>query len=504
MKKHLFLVSSNINTNPIESVNDNLARIVKTSKSIFAKVSNPIIAIVDFSPIPLDDNIINPLRDVSNYVVNLSIEPEIVKINQEKHSVLLTELHAFEKALGILENANILKEVDKIHFLKGGTKLNNDFNLEMHEKIEDRISVSAPKEGTIPSVTHQYDDRLWSCPVKHLERVKTFYRSAISEVSYRLDKNIPIDMQHILYYLLPLQECISLPNLGVSDVSEDQTPVDPNAPYFMKFYFHGMGDQISATPIPEIIFRKTGKKLAICDDKIWAYKHNPYVELVSDDVAQTLATMHIIPDSRVQEQREKYTNTTNFINSNGQADYMSVVMGIKDAPLRHPRLYVYEDSEIKPNKIVVHTTGSDRTKLDEPAIRNVMGEDDVRIMSDEVIDSILKNYKHFEIIQVGGADDKPLGGHSIDLRGKLDYWEVAKEISSASRFIGVNSGPMHIANCYPRVDKRIILMEFPKETLLKHQPSDVRNWLFSWLDPSHMYFNKTTDDIGITYSYTKI
>jgi dihydroxyacetone kinase DhaKLM complex PTS-EIIA-like component DhaM len=38
-----------------------------------------------------------------------------------------------------------------------------------------------------------------------------------------------------------------------------------------------------------------------------------------------------------------------------------------------------------------------------------------------------QNYKNFKIIQVGGKDDKPLGGNTIDLRGKIDLWDVAKE-----------------------------------------------------------------------------
>lgn len=502
MKRHLFLISSTVNNDP-GKLNDNIATIAETAKSIFLKVSNARIAIVEFSENELDENAIGSLREVSNYIVNLTIDPDIKRINQEKHNPVFSELNAFDRALTILEEADILKEVDRVHFIKGGSRLDDNFKIEVYEQIDDRIVLSAPSTGTIDPISHQYDHRLWSWPTKLISRIRTYHRSAIAELSYRLDKGTSVDISHLLYYLLPLQDCISVPNLGVSDITETIVH-NPNAPYKLKFYFTGIGDQLSTTPIPEILFKRTGRRSVIDDERIWAFKHNPYVDFMSEAESRGLPTIHLAPDSRMQEQREKYYNTTNLLTSNGQADFMSVVMGINDAPLRHPRLYIHEDVEIKPTKIVVHTTGSDRTKLNEPAIRNVMGEDDVRIMSDEVIEAILKNYKYFEIIQVGGIDDKPLGGHSIDLRGKLDYWEVAKEIASASRFIGVNSGPMHIAHCYPRVDKRIALMEFPKETLLKYQPCDIRNWLFSWLDPSSIYFNKTTEDIGVTYSYTKI
>jgi hypothetical protein len=116
-------------------------------------------------------------------------------------------------------------------------------------------------------------------------------------------------------------------------------------------------------------------------------------------------------------------------------------------------------------------------------------------MSDEVLESINKNYSNYEIIQVGGDNDKPLGGNSTNLCGKLDYWEVAKLIAGSAKFIGVNSGPMHIANCYPRVEKRIVLQEFPINTLLSFRPGDVRNWLFSWIDPTCTFFNKFEHDV---------
>lgn len=124
-------------------------------------------------------------------------------------------------------------------------------------------------------------------------------------------------------------------------------------------------------------------------------------------------------------------------------------------------------------------------------------------MSDEIITSIKKNYQHYDIIQIGGENDKPLG-FGLNLCGQLNYWETAKLIAGSTKFIGVNSGPMHIANCYPRVEKRIVLQEFPASTLIKYKPGDLRNWAFSWLDPSYTYFNKYENDINYTYSHTKI
>ncbi|CAB3774549.1 hypothetical protein LMG29542_07926 [Paraburkholderia humisilvae] len=116
-------------------------------------------------------------------------------------------------------------------------------------------------------------------------------------------------------------------------------------------------------------------------------------------------------------------------------------------------------------------------------------------MSDSVIAAIARNYKDWMIVQVGAADDKPINARNvIDQRGRLSIWETAAEIVTAARFVGVNSGPMHIANCYPRVSKRIVLMEFSMNYFTKCEkgvpfplrPGDVRNWLTSWLDPAHL------------------
>lgn len=272
----------------------------------------------------------------------------------------------------------------------------------------------------------------------------------------------------------------------------------------LHFNFKHIGDQVCTTAIPENLHNVTGMKSIITDDSIWAFKHNPYVVFMSEEEAKDYPVISLIPDCRIEKQIKAYNNMMQSLTTNGQTEYMCVNMGFNDVRLRHPRLYVHEDSKTIPTKIVVHTTGSDRTRDKEPAIRTGSGEDDVRVMSDEVCNAILENYKDFDIIQVGAADDKPLGGHSVNLCGKLDYWQVAKEISEAARFIGVNSGPMHIANCYPRVEKRIVLMEFPRDTLLTFKPSDIRNWLFSWLDVTNTYFNKTDIDIAYTYSYKKL
>jgi hypothetical protein len=47
-------------------------------------------------------------------------------------------------------------------------------------------------------------------------------------------------------------------------------------------------------------------------------------------------------------------------------------------------------------------------------------------------------------------------------------------------------------------------MEFPKQTLLKYRPGDLRNWAFSWIDPASTFFNRFNFDVGLTYSHAKL
>ena len=151
----------------------------------------------------------------------------------------------------------------------------------------------------------------------------------------------------------------------------------------LMFPFFHIGDQIATRPIPENYFNSTGERVVISDKRIWAFKYNPYVVVLDELEAEQYPVLDLMPDCRLQEQARNYAELTNSITASSQAEYMCLNLGFKDVTLRHPRLYCYEDSRIVPDKVVVHTTGSDRTtRADEPPIRTARGEDALRVMSD--------------------------------------------------------------------------------------------------------------------------
>ena len=87
----------------------------------------------------------------------------------------------------------------------------------------------------------------------------------------------------------------------------------------LQFYFFGIGDQIAATSIPENYFYETGNKIIIDDNRIWAFKYNPYVVFL--DTLQTVYPIfQVIPDCRSPEQAMSYIKNINSPQSCSQAE----------------------------------------------------------------------------------------------------------------------------------------------------------------------------------------
>ncbi len=228
----------------------------------------------------------------------------------------------------------------------------------------------------------------------------------------------------------------------------------------------GIGDKIQFAHLPENYFRNTGEKLADLSN-CWVYDHNPYVvrNPGRDDISKIINLWHL------------QFPATDYLSS---GERQMEKLGWGKSYLRHPRLYRFEDAEIKPRTAVVHTNG----------------KSEGGVMPDKMIEAIEKNYKGWDIFQVGGNDDRPTP--FIQKRG-LSLWDSAELIASSQTFIGVNSSMMNIANCYPRVHRKILINR--KDTA---QYYPVSGTMSSWIDYNWVYFTDAEDDEGIAYSYKKI
>ena len=201
----------------------------------------------------------------------------------------------------------------------------------------------------------------------------------------------------------------------------------------------GIGDQIMVSSFPENFYRNYNKKL-IDMNNLWIFDYNPYIgrNIEPDLVMNHLKTqIHIIKSG----QRKDFKSDAEEICNN---------FSLPKCYLRSPRLYKYEDSKTEKDLVIVHTTG--RT---------------VKYLPDHIIEQISKNYSDYRIIQIGLSTDKETPFNKFLDKTK---WETAELISKAAIFIGVNSGFYHVANCYPKVRKKIILHELTENTLLDFEP----------------------------------
>ena len=241
---------------------------------------------------------------------------------------------------------------------------------------------------------------------------------------------------------------------------------------------YGIGDKIIISSFPENYYKNTGEKL-IDVHKSWVFNYNPYI--IRDEIPSKIINFW----------------NTNDINYNliKECVLPSVAANVCEnfkfeTYLRHPRLYVYEDLPIKNNQIAVHLNGIS-----------------VGDCPDYIVEQIINNYQGFDLLQIGTKNDyngNPTKHYPglINMLG-LDIWDSVKIISESIIFIGIDSGMMNVSFCYPRVNKKIIILYEP-EYIKKTFPMASNNIYSQWLDHSFSYFNKFDKDIGFTYSYKKI
>ena len=234
----------------------------------------------------------------------------------------------------------------------------------------------------------------------------------------------------------------------------------------------GIGDHVHYTFWPEIYYENTGKKLVDLNKK-WCYDYNPFVERDKPvDIAFCPWELDkLLPKKHYLNAPEQVFSWLNF-----------------KVNIRHPRLYRFEDIVPIPGTVCVNTTGkSMHTEI-----------------PDKVIDLISETYRDYQIFQVGGINDR--NTPFIDRRG-LGMWNTAELIAKSQIFIGVNSGMMHIADCYPRVCKKILIDERSLEELKQWWPcSRIMEPISDshWLNTTMAYYNYSDNDIGITYTWRKI
>lgn len=235
----------------------------------------------------------------------------------------------------------------------------------------------------------------------------------------------------------------------------------------------GVGDKIQFSSLPENYFAATGKRL-IDVSRCWIFDHNPYVER-SVTADETIELWNHSPGG------PKNWHSPVFL-SNAESHAIRFKIPVI---LNRPRLYCHEEFPFEGRtRIILQTEGISHGKL-----------------PDEIIDHVLKKYKHMDLVHIGLGDDPGLGiPHLITPH----IWDLAKEISTSRMLIAPDSGPCWIAACYPDV---VIKKVRTKPTLVEFKnwvPLSIENIHAHWDDRVFQTFNTSKYDLGFTWGYKRL
>ncbi len=242
--------------------------------------------------------------------------------------------------------------------------------------------------------------------------------------------------------------------------------------YGVRGYDIGIGDAVIKSSFPENFYKNYGHKL-IDVEKKWIYDYNPYV---IRDENPDLVLDYLQNQIEIIKAGKRISHLSN-------AEEYCWNYNLNKCYITKPRLYKYEDSETIKDLVVVHTTGKT-----------------VGCMNDNVIDKIGKNYKNYNIVQIGGMADKPTPFKNYL---NLSLWETVEIISKCAIYIGLSSSFYHVANCYPKVRKKVVLNYCDEDSLKRIYPMNYKEGC-EWLEFNVEYFNNYDIDIGSTLSFNNI
>lgn len=246
----------------------------------------------------------------------------------------------------------------------------------------------------------------------------------------------------------------------------------------------GIGDALQFSSLPENYFKATGEKL-IDMSKPWFFDHNPYV--IRDVDLKPRKTIEMWNYSPKQyEFPTPRPNRPGVYLSN--AEIWASVLEVP-CTLNRPRLYRYEHYPYKDRQnILLHTNGVSHGEMPE-----------------HIVEHVIRKYGHTgKLYHVGPVNPKQKD-YGLPRIQTATLWEFAQLVSTARLFIGVDSGPGWIANCYPDVVvKKVRVKPNPPEQFKDWIPLEIKNIHSHWDDRCHQVYNVSENDIGFTYGYPRI
>jgi hypothetical protein len=219
--QHLFVMSSAINTRfGVFDTNQRFLQTVNTLTTIYEKVPDAKIFLVESSAEPISQEHIDKLQKVTHCFYNLSGNEklkQVSKIDNWDFVKNYSEIIAFHSAFKAFEDANLLEGIDRIHKISGRYVLNDNFKPSLYEKYNDKIIFSKKVKTTFENmgIDYQYISRLWSWPKEHHALVRNFYSSCLEEIKTRAEKKKYVDIEHLLYLLIPKDLIHEVNKIGI-------------------------------------------------------------------------------------------------------------------------------------------------------------------------------------------------------------------------------------------------------------------------------------------------
>lgn len=225
MKRHLFIITSAINTKfGSYDPDQRLLQTYDTFKTIKERVPDAKIIVFESSGYKMEPEKIKLLGERTDCIIDMSGDPNIQKFynGTDNWDIVknMCEIMCFGSGLQMLEdNTEYLKECDVVHKLSGRYVLTDDFNLDYYEQYPDKIIYHEKMESQFDpkfvGIPYQYPSMLYSWDISKLPVIKEFYKQAMVELSSRLSQGKYADIEHLMYSLIPEEHVHQVPMIGV-------------------------------------------------------------------------------------------------------------------------------------------------------------------------------------------------------------------------------------------------------------------------------------------------
>lgn len=224
MIKHCFVVTSAINSKfGVYTPAARLQQTLMTLDSIKTRAPGSKIVVMECTGTPLTEAQSQLLEEKCDLLIDFSTDQDVHEIYNSTDNWDIvknsTEIMCFGRTLRMCLDDGDFADVDRIHKMSGRYILNDQFDLDVYEKHQDRIIIGPKNKSQFPyevtGIELQYMARLWSWPASQTNRVIETYTDSLNYMAQRVAQGGYADIEHVLYKFLPTTMITEIPILGV-------------------------------------------------------------------------------------------------------------------------------------------------------------------------------------------------------------------------------------------------------------------------------------------------